>query len=204
MFKKFTIAAGLALAFLMVSGTGSATLAQGHGHSGGGGGRPSGAGQPSGNPGVDRGLGNASTNSGGRSDTGLGNASTRSNGRSNDGIDRARAGRNNSASLSDTDLNRYRGLSRKLGTTPEEMRSRYAAALAANPDLKYGQFVAANVIADNLNGRNPSITSSAILAGLANGDSIGQTLHSLGLAKDDAKATEKEAKQKIKAARSRN
>lgn len=201
MFKKFTIAAGLTLAFLMVSGIGSATLAQGHGN---GGGRPSGAGQPSGNPGVDRGIGNASTNSGGRSDTGLGRASTNSNGRSDDGIDRARAGRNNAGSLTDTELNRYRGLSRKLGITPEEMRSRYAAALAANPDLKYGQFVAANVIADNLNDRNPSITSSAILAGLANGDSIGQTLHRLGLSGNDAKTAEKEAKQKIKAAKSRN
>ncbi len=201
MFKKFTIAAGLTLAFLIVSGVGSATFAQGRGN--GGGGRPSGAGQPSGNPGVDRGLGNATTRSNGRSDTGLGNASSNSNGRSDNGIDRARAGRNNAASLSDTDLNRYRGLSRKLGTTPEEMRSRYAAALAINPDLKYGQFVAANVIADNLNGRNPLVTSSAILSGLANGDSIGQTLHSLGLSKDNAKAAEKEAKQKIKAAKNR-
>ncbi len=196
-FKKFTIAVGLTLAFLMVSGIGSATLAQGHS-----GGHPTGP--PAGNPGVDRGLANASTNSGGRLDTGLGNASTNSSGRSDNGIDRARAGRNNAASLSDTELNRYRGLSRKLGITPEEMRLRYAAALAANPDLKYGQFVAANVIADNLNGRNPLVTSSAILAGLANGDSIGQTLHSLGLGKDDAKAAEKDAKQKIKAAKSRN
>ncbi|MEO6051600.1 MAG: hypothetical protein ABIP78_09760, partial [Pyrinomonadaceae bacterium] len=183
-------------------GIGSATLAQGRGH--GGGGRPSGAGQPSGNPGVDRGLGNATTNSNGRSDTGLGNASSNSNGRSDDGLDRARAGRNNAASLTDTELNRYRGLSRKLGITPEEMRSRYAAALAANPDLKYGQFVAANVIADNLNVRNSSITSGAILAGLANGDSIGQTLHSLGLGKDDAKSAQKESKRKIKAAKSGN
>ena len=64
MFKKLTLAAGLTLAFLMVSGIGSATYAQGRS-----GGRA--AGPPS-NPGVNTGLGTASGRSNGRSDTGIG------------------------------------------------------------------------------------------------------------------------------------
>jgi hypothetical protein len=135
----------------------------------------------------------------------LGTASTRSNGRSDDGLDRARLGRGNAAvRLSDNDLNRYRGLSRKLGTTPEEMRARYQAALAVNPDLTYGQWVSANVVADNLGGRFPGITSSAILAGLANGDSLGRTLRNLGLSKDRAKQVEHDAERRIDDARRRN
>jgi len=115
-----------------------------------------------GSPGVDRGLGNASSRSSGRSDAGLGNASSRSNGRSDAGIDRARLARDNANRMSDTELNRFRGLSKKLGTTPSEMRARYQSALLANPDLTFGNFVAANVIADNLHSRVPAVTSSAI------------------------------------------
>ena len=71
-----------------------ATSAFGQGKSGGagrgsGGGRSNAGGPPAG-VGVDRGLGNASERSGGRSDDGLGNASDRSNGRSDAGLDRAR------------------------------------------------------------------------------------------------------------------
>lgn len=193
--------AGLALACLLCIAVDSSISAQGRGR---GGGRPAGVGQPMGSPGVDRGLGTASRRSDGRSDIGLGRASARSDGRSDAGIDRARAGRNNAASLSDTELNRYRGLSRRLGTTPAEMRARYAAALAVNPDLTHGQFVAAHVIADNFRTRHPQITSTAILAGLASGDSLGRTLRNLGLSKDQAKAAEKDAERRIKEAKSRN
>ncbi len=200
MLRKFTIGAALTLTLLIISGIGSATFAQGKSGSHGGGqptGNP-GGGPPSGSPGVDRGMGNASSNSGGRSDDGLGTASDRSKGRSDAGIDRARLARANANAVSDNELNRYRGLSRKLGTTPEAMRAAYMAALLANPDLKYGQFVAANVVADNLNGRFSGITSSAILAGLANGDSLGRTLRNLGVGSDEAKQAEKAAKRQIK------
>ncbi len=199
-FRNLTLSAGIALAFLFSVAVDSNIYAQGRGN---GGGRPATAGQPSGSPGVGRGIGTASTQSRGRSDTGLGTASTNSNGRSDAGLDRARAGKNNASSLSDNELNRYRGLSRKLGTTPEQMRAAYQAALVANPGLKYGQFVAANVVADNLNGRNPAITSTAILAGLANGDSLGETLRNLGLSKDQTRAAEKAADRKIKEAKNR-
>ena len=190
----------LAIAFLLFAV--ADTSAQGRGR-GGGGGRPAGAGPPSGT-GVDRGIGNSSIRSGGRSDDGLGNASTRSNGRSDAGIDRARLARNNANKMSDTELNRYRGLSKKLGVTPEEMRARYQAALLTNPDLNYGNFVAAHVIADNHSSRFPAITSTAILNGLANGDSIGQTLQNLGMTKEQSKTAKEIADDKIKAARKRN
>ena len=180
------------------------TYAQGRGR-GGGGGRPAGVGGgPPAGTGVDRGIGNASGRSDGRSDDGLGTASTRSNGRSDAGLDRARLARMNANRMSDTELNRYRGLSRRLGTTPEEMRARYQAALLVNPDLSYGNFVAAHVIADNLNGRFPNVTSANILAGLANGDSIGETLRDLRLTKEQAKIAQRDAEDKINAAKRRN
>lgn len=203
---KHLIGLGLSLAlmFLMVLDID----AQGRGGgrpAGGGGGRPAGVGGgPPTGVGVDRGLGNASTRSNGRSDDGLNTAATRSNGRSTSGLDRARLASQNANAMSDTELNRYRGLSKKLGTTPEQMRAAYQAALMQNPDLKYGQFVAANVVSDNLGGRFPAITSQAILSGLANGDSLGQTLRNLGMSKQQAKDAQRNADDEIKAAKKRN
>ena len=158
---KSLIGLSLGLALMVVMALDVSGQGRGGGRpagTGGGGGRPTGAGGPPAGVGVDRGLGTASTRSNGRSDDGLTTASTRSNGRSLNGIERARLARENANSMSDNDLNRYRGLSRKLGTTPEAMRAAYEAALIQNPDLTYGQFVAANVVADNLGGRFPGIT----------------------------------------------
>jgi len=201
--KNFSISMMLAMAILVLSAATTTVYAQGRG-GGNGGGRPATAGPPMGSPGVDRGLGNASSRSSGRSDAGLGNASSRSNGRSDAGIDRARLARDNANRMSDSELNRYRGLSKRLGTTPAEMRARYQSALLANPDLTFGNFVAANVIADNLQSRFPAMTSSAILGGLANGDSIGETLHNLGLSKDQARDAKRNAEDQIKEAKNRN
>lgn len=203
--KLLTICAA---ALLVAFAADSNAFAQGRGRGGGGGngnggGRPANAGPPSGT-GVDRGFGNASTRSDGRSDDGLGNAATRSDGRSAAGLDRARLARMNANRMSDNELNRYRGLSKKLGTTPEEMRARYQAALLSNPDLTYGNFVAANVVADNLNTRFPNVTSTSILSGLANGDSIGETLRSLRLSKAQAKIAQRDAEDTIDAAKRRN
>ena len=202
--KSFTVL-GIALLSVIFIAAGQMTAsAQGRGR-GGGNGNPGGGGNAGGSPGVDRGLGTASGRSGGRSDDGLGNASGRSGGRSDDGLARARArdeNRDNERRRGDAphnaeELNRFRGISRKLNTTPEALRLQYQAALAANPDLKFGQFVAANVIADNLGSSHPNITSSAILAGLQNDRSIGQTLRDLGLSKSEAKRAEKDAKREI-------
>lgn len=118
--------------------------------------------------------------------------------------DRAMVAKKKASKISDNELNRYRGVSKKIGTTPEKMRAYYESALLTNPDLKYGNFVAANVIADNMHDRNPAITSDAILAGLAKGDSIGQTLQNLGLSKDDANIAKRKADGQIKAAKNRN
>ena len=202
---KISLLAVFSAALLLCVATGSYAQGRGNGN-GGGGGRPATAGPPSGagGGGINHGLGTASTNSNGRSDTGLGTASTRSNGRSTTGLDRARLASANANRMSDNELNRYRGLSRKLGTTPEEMRARYQAALIANPDLTYGNFVAANVIADNLGGRFPNVTSSNILGGLANGDSIGETLRNLRLTKEQAKIAQRDAEDKINAAKRNN
>jgi hypothetical protein len=184
---------------------------QGHGRggggngggNGGGGGRPAGAGQ-GGGMGVDHGLGTASSHSGGRSDNGLGTAATNSNGRSTAGLERARHAKATANAMTDNELNRYRGLSRKLGTTPEQMRAAYEAALLQNPNLNYGQFVAANVVADNQQRRFPGITSAAILSGLASGDSLGQTLRNLGMTKEQSKIAQRDAEDKINAAKDRS
>ncbi|HEX8708366.1 MAG TPA: hypothetical protein VF723_09010 [Pyrinomonadaceae bacterium] len=214
--KGLTTLGSMALAaLLLVAGTQTNALAQGRGGGRGGGGGISGGGAgrgggPSGAPGVDRGLGTAGSSSRGRSDEGLGNASGRSGGRSDDGLERARAARNNrenrdnesrrhgDAPRTDKDLNRFQGIAHKLNTTPEALRSQYEAALAANPDLKFGQFVAANVIADNLGATHANITSAAILSGLQSGRSIGRTLQDLGLSSSEAKAAQRNAERQIK------
>ena len=179
----------------------ASAAAQGRGRGGGsGGGRGSGIGQPSG-VGVDRGLGRSSDASNGRADTGRDNASVRSNGRSEAGLDRARIAREN---LSDAnrDLGRHPGITNVVHTNANNLRSQYQAALVNNPNLKFGQFVAATRLAQNLGGRHPNITRASILAGLASGRSIGQTLQDLGLSSHEAKAAKKQVEKEIERARS--
>ncbi|CAN5141330.1 hypothetical protein BH20ACI2_BH20ACI2_18670 [soil metagenome] len=202
-FNNITVASCLGVA-LIIGAASMESIAQGRGGgrpAGVGGGPPAGAGNSGG---VDRGLGTASERSGGRSDQGLGTASDRSNGRSDAGNDRARLARENAASMSDKELNRFRGLSNRMGVSPEEMRQAYHAALLQNPNLRFGHFVAANVLGEALGGRNPQITSDAILAGLARGDSIGGTLRNLGLQSDEAMDAQKDAERRIDEAKKRN
>ncbi len=170
-------------------------------------GRGAGAGPPAGNPGgppsgvgVDRGIGTSSTNSGGRADTGRGMASDRSNGRSDAGLDRARLQEQNSQQA-DKELRDHPGMAASLHTTANDLRSDYRVALLANPNLKFGQYVAATRLAANLGARNPNITRNAILAGLAAGKSIGQTLQALGLSKQEAKDALKRVDQELKDAK---
>ncbi len=98
----------------------------------------------------------------------------------------------------------FGGIAKKLNTTPQALEAAYDAAKAANPNLTHGQFIAANVLAKNLGEKNPAITTQAILDGLKNGKSIGQTLHSLGLSDKEAdeaeRAAGKEAKEADRAA----
>lgn len=181
-------------------------LGQGRGRGGGGGGgRGSGggvgnAGGPPSGVGVDRGLGNASDRSNGRSDDGLRTASERSNGRSDDGLARARAA---SSKLhdADRDLRDHPGIAHTLHVNANQLRAGYQTALVTNPDLKFGQYIAATRLAQNLGSRFPNITRNAILDGLASGDSLGTTLRNLGLNSDEANAAKKRAEREIKEAR---
>jgi hypothetical protein len=90
------------------------------------------------------------------------------------------------------------GLARTLRTNANDLRSDYQAALALNPDLKFGHFVSATRVAQNLGGRHPGITRSAILAGLASGRSLGQTLQDLGLSEHEANEARRQADREIK------
>ena len=199
--------AGIALACLFILGMQTIASAQGRGRGGGGGGggRPAGVGggPSSGSPGVDRGLGTASERSRGRSDRGLETASEKSGGRSDEGLNRARHARENSR-RADEEIREHPGIARRLNTSHDELRSRYETALLTNPDLKFGQFVAANMLGRNLSRRNPSITTEAILAGLADGKSIGRTLQDLGLSSREAKDAERKAERELKEIKKRS
>src|SRR5262245_25418060 len=188
----------LGLVSLFIFGACMSANAQGRGRGGGGG-------RPSGNPGmggrgaggIDGGLGNASDRSNGRSDRGMGTASDKSMGRSDAGLDRARAAKEN-ARQADDELRQHPGMANGMNMSANQLRSGYQAALATNPNLKFGQYVAANRIAKNLGSRNPNITTDAILQGLAGGRSIGQSLQDLGVSSREAKEAEKQADREIK------
>ncbi|PWT80960.1 MAG: hypothetical protein C5B44_04575 [Acidobacteria bacterium] len=195
---------GLVFLFLVL-GLCSTGFAQGRGH---GGGRGSGGGiggSAMGNPnggrpdsvGVDRGLERSSNASKGRADNGRSTAADRSNGRSDEGLSRA----SDNLRRADKELSEHPGISSALHVNANDLRAQYKAALVTNPGLKFGQFVAATRVAQNLGRRNPNITRSAILAGLASGRSLGQTLQDLGLSERQANEARKQAEREIKRAR---
>jgi hypothetical protein len=177
----------------------TSVFGQGKGRGGGGGGAGNAGGPPAG-VGVDRGLGNASDRSNGRSDSGINTASDRSNGRSDAGLERARLAGDNRRQA-DKELREHPGVATTLHTNANDLRSGYQTALATNPNLKFGQYVAATRLGQNLNARFPNVTRDAILAGLASGDSIGRTLQNLGLSSHEADAAKKRAEREIKQAR---
>lgn len=186
---------------LLVLVLATSAFAQGRGRGGGGGrGGGSSAGGPPPGVGVDRGLGNASSRSGGRSNDGLNNASAKSNGRSDAGLERARQASSN-LRRADNDLRDHPGLPRALHTNANDLRAGYQAALAVNPDLTFGNYVAATRLSQNLGSRNPNITRDAILNGLASGRSMGRTLQDLGLSEREAKDARKRVDDEIKKAK---
>jgi hypothetical protein len=81
----------------------------------------------------------------------------------------------------------FRGVAAKLNTTPEALENAYEHDRQANPKLSRGNFIAANVLADNLGQQHPNITTPAILSGLQQGENVGQTLQNLGLSASEAK-----------------
>ena len=181
---------------------GMETVASAQGRGRGQGGPPAGVpgGGPLGRTGVGRGIDTSSDRSNGRADAGRSTASDRSNGRSDAGLDRAALQRQNAESA-DRDLNDHPGMAARLHTTANDLRSGYQAALLTNPNLKFGQYVAATRLAANLGARNPNVTTGAILTGLTNGHSIGETLHNLGVGKDDARNAERAVDREIKEAK---
>jgi hypothetical protein len=203
--QKGTYTAFLCLLVLMLA---SAAFAQGKGSGKGGGGSSGkgggsssghGGGPPTG-VGVDRGLGNASDKSKGRSDDGLSNASNKSNGRSDAGLERARRASDN-LRRADDDLRNHPGVPRALHTNANDLRAGYQSALVTNPDLSFGNYVSATRVSQNLNRTNPNITRAAILNGMASGRSLGQTLQDLGLKERTANDARKQAERELKEAR---
>ena len=85
------------------------------------------------------------------------------------------------------------GVAEHLGMTGQALEDAYQAALKANPKLTRGQFVAANILAKNLSGKNPNITTQARLDGLSGGTSLCRALQGLGLSGKDARAAETQA-----------
>ena len=196
--KNFVNTLLIAVAILALA---ASAFAQGKGRGGGvGGGRGSGGGQPTG---VGVGLDRSSDASRGRADEGRGNASVRSNGRSDAGLERARLARQN-MNNANQELRRHPHLASDLHVNANDLRADYQAALALNQDLTFGQFVAATRLEHNLGDTHPGVTRSAILAGLANGDSLGRTLRNLGLGKDDANDAVRRAETEIKNSKRRN
>ena len=193
--QKSAYTVSLCLLVLLLA---TGAFAQGKGK-GGGGGRGSGnAGGPPPGRGVDRGIDNASNKSGGRSDDGLNNASAKSKGRSDAGLQRARDANLRRA---DDDLRNHPRLPGALHTNANDLRAGYQTALLRNPDLTFGNYVAASRLGQNLGSRHPSITRDAILSGLASGRSMGQTLQDLGLSERESKDARRLADDEIKKAK---
>ena len=184
----------LALVVVMLLGSAAAVTVSGQGR-GRGGGQGNGGGPPStSNAGWNRGISASDATSNARTSNGRDNASDKSKGSSDDHVRQVAKDRK----MNGNELNRYRGIARRLNTTPEKMHSLYLTASKLNPNLTFGQFVAANTVANNLNSRYPGVTANSILLGLQNGRSIGQTLKSLRVEPGVADRAEKEAKQQIK------
>ena len=188
----------LCLLVLLVA---TSAFAQGKGKGGGGGrGGGSSAGGPPSGRGVDRGIDNSSSKSGGRSDEGRNNASDKSNGRSDAGLERARRASSN-LRRADDDLRDHPGLPRALHTNANDLRAGYQAALARDPDLTFGNYVAATRLSQNLGSGNPAITREAILNRLASGRSLGQSLRDLGLNEREEKQARRRVDDEIKKAK---
>jgi hypothetical protein len=197
-FARIFTVVGATIVLILAS---SSILGQGRGRGGGGGrGSGGGVGGPPAGVGVDRGLGNASTRSNGRSDDGLGNASNKSSGRSDAGHERARMASSRLRDA-DKDLREHPRMAQALNMNANTLRSGYQAALVLNPELKFGQYVAATRLGQNLGSRSPNITRDAILDGLASGRSIGRTLQNLGMNENEANEARKRVDREIKAAR---
>lgn len=174
---------------VLLVATGAFAQRRGRGEGGGHAGSMGNAGGP------DRDMGNASNRSRGRSNEDMDNDSMRSNNRSEreEREDRERSNLRHA----DDDLREHPGVPRALHTNANDLRAGFQAALARNPNLTFGHFVAATRLGQNLHSRFPNITRDAILAGLASGKSLGQTLQALGLSEREEKEARKQVEREM-------
>lgn len=138
-----------------------------------------------------RGRGGGGGNGNGRGNSGS-QTTTRGN-TGNDNSNKSKSDRKEDRSISkntNAQNNRYNGLSRKTGMSSASLQKWYESERALNPDLTYGQFVAANMIARNHDG----ISAQTILNGLGSGRSIGQVLQNQGWNKERIKKERKRVK----------
>jgi hypothetical protein len=98
----------------------------------------------------------------------------------------------------DGNNHRYDALGRKLNMSGESVRDWYEREKQLNPDLTYGNFVAANMIARNHGSRYPNLTTEAILRRMRDGESLGQAMKNLGVNDRDIKQEKKRIKKEIK------
>jgi hypothetical protein len=123
-----------------------------------------------------KGKGNGKGNGNGNSSRGNSNKSKNSDDSLWNGFpnDRNRRGNGNNSSLNKSQ--RFKGLSKKTGISEDALRARFELERRLNPDLTYGQFVAAHMISRG----NRGISTGDILGGLRDGRSIGQILNNRG------------------------
>ena len=76
---------------------------------------------------------------------------------------------------------RFNGLAKKIGMSPERAQDWYERDRYLNPDLTFGQFVAANMIARKQGSRYPRVTAEAIFRRMRDGASLGQAVKDLGM-----------------------
>jgi len=108
------------------------------------------------------------------------------NGKDNTAIPSANHGK----PIRDSRANGYQGLSNQTGMSRESLQEWFEQERQLNPNLSFGQFVAANMIAKNHQG----LSAQTILTGLRAGKNIGQTLHAEGWDKRRIKEERKRVK----------
>ncbi len=104
------------------------------------------------------------------------NKGNKKSGNDNDDSILGNRGNHGNSSHGQGNSNRFKGLAKKTGISPEALQARYEIEKRLNPDLTYGQFVAAHMVAKNHRG----ISTGDILGGLRNNRSIGQVLQDKG------------------------
>jgi hypothetical protein len=145
---------GILVGFVLICGLSAGVLAQGKGKGNG------------------KGNGNGNSSSRGNSNKSKNSDDSLWNGFPDDRNRQRGEGNNSSINKSQ----RFKGLSKKTGISEDALRTRFEYERRLNPDLTYGQFVAAHMISRNHRG----ISTGDILGGLRDGRSIGQTLKNKG------------------------